>query len=137
MENSGIDGSSTAAGITVRNTIAAYCVPVDMEIDCTVNYFDYNMYATTAGGFPTGANDQTPPALPEDLFISTTPLSENLHLKPSGHTAGNTGLDLSAAFTNDIDDEVRSGAWDIGADEAIPGGGSKPKIVRWSEVEPN
>ena len=81
-------------------------------------------------------NNQPPPADLDDLFLSITPLFENLHLEPSGHTAGNKGLDLSSAFGDDIDGVTRIPDWDIGADEAIAGT-AKPKIVGWREVDPN
>jgi hypothetical protein len=140
--NMSVDGVEVAVGnsLTMRNCIAVGSL-VDVDLSGTIDYFGYNMYdpLAWAGQDPEtfDGNNQTPPALLGDLFLSVTS-PENLHLKASGHTAGNTGLDLSAAFSGDIDDQVRSGAWDIGADEAISGSGSgKPKIVRWREVAPN
>jgi hypothetical protein len=117
MENSGIDGSSTAVGITVRNTIAVGNTPVDMELGCAIDYFDYNMYSTYAEFTPSGGNDQSPPADLDNLFVTITAGSEDLHLEPSGHAALDTGFDLSADFSIDIDGETRSAPWDIGADE--------------------
>jgi hypothetical protein len=136
------DGVEVAVGnsLTMSNCIAVGSF-VDVDLSGTIDYFGYNMYdpLAWAGQDPEtfDGNNQTPPVFLGDLFL--WPVSpENLHLKASGHTAGNTGLDLSAAFTDDIDDEVRTGSWDIGADEAIPGGGSaRPKILSWREVEPN
>ncbi|MFX1269789.1 MAG: hypothetical protein ACFFAK_17655, partial [Promethearchaeota archaeon] len=58
----------------------------------------------------------------EDLFISLIASSEDLHLEPSGHSALDTGTDLSASFTDDIDGETRptgANSWDIGADEYV------------------
>ena len=40
----------------------------------------------------------------------------NLHIG-AGSTAANVGVDLSAVFVTDIDTGVRTGVWDIGADE--------------------
>jgi hypothetical protein len=127
--------SGTSA--TFRNTISTASSNSDFFLEGTVDYFDYNMYGSTSGGFATGANDQLAPLDPDDLFISSSPGLENLHLEASGHNAGNRGLALTAAFTDDIDGQVRTGSWDIGADEAIPGTlSTKPKIISWREVEP-
>ena len=64
-----------------------------------------------------GANDKSPAADPADLFVSITPGSEDLHLGLVDHLALDNGLDLSGSFTTDIDDELRSVPWDIGADD--------------------
>ncbi len=58
-----------------------------------------------------------------DLFVNITPGSEDLHLK-IGAPALDAGQDLSTYFTDDIDEDSRPqhGAWDIGADEYVPGG---------------
>ncbi len=63
---------------------------------------------------------ESPPASLDDLFISTTPSSENLHIKSSGHDALDNGQDLSGSFTDDIDGGSRpqGAGWDIGADES-------------------
>jgi hypothetical protein len=118
MTQEGIDGSSTAASIIVRNTIAVACVTYGMDIDCTVNYFDHNMYSSLLGPTP-GANDKSPPADLDDLFYTIAAGSEDLHLEDSGHDAVDTGLDLSTTggFTTDIDEDTRSSPWDMGADE--------------------
>jgi hypothetical protein len=70
------------------------------------------------------------------MFVSLA--GEDYHLKTSGHKAGNSGTDLSASFTDDVDGATRSQAWDMGADEAVSGTtptGSK-RIASWREVEP-
>ena len=51
-----------------------------------------------------------------DQFVNTTEGSEDLHLK-SGSDLIDAGTDLSSYFTDDIDGQSRTGAWDIGADE--------------------
>jgi hypothetical protein len=51
-----------------------------------------------------------------DQFVSITSGSENFHLK-SGADAINMGQNQSLLFSDDIDGQIRSGAWDIGADE--------------------
>ena len=54
-----------------------------------------------------------------------------------GHYAGNKGLDLSSDFTDDIDGGTRTGTWDMGADEGVPGiDPLPPKILAWDEVKP-
>ncbi len=57
------------------------------------------------------------------------------------HTTSGTnrlmGRHLSGSFTVDIDSETRSGVWDMGADDAVPGTElPDPKVTRWGEVEP-
>jgi len=58
-------------------------------------------------------------------FVSTTSGSEDFHLSSSDTSAKDAGTDLSAdanlAFTTDIDGDIRSGSWDIGADEQSGG----------------
>ena len=104
--------------ISVRNSISVGCT-TDFDLAGTVDYFDYNMYSTTAGGFPTGANDKSPPADLDDLFFSIAASSEDLHIEDAGHDAVDTGLDLSSTFTTDIDADARTAPWDIGADEIM------------------
>lgn len=43
----------------------------------------------------------------------------NFHLDVSDTMARNAGMNLSAEFSNDIDGELRKGAWDIGADDVV------------------
>ncbi len=138
--DTGLYGPVGIAGSTVgiTNTISLGS-GTDVTMAGSVTAFGYNMFETTSGFDPNGfeGNNQCPPIGLENLFISITPTAEDLHLEPTGHTAGNTGLDLSIVFTDDIDAETRTGAWDIGADEAISGGGTPPRIISWQEVDPN
>jgi len=124
--DTGLYGPVGIAGSTVgiTNTISLGS-GTDVTMAGSVTAFGYNMFETTSGFDPNGfeGNNQCPPIGLENLFISITPTAEDLHLEPTGHTAGNTGLDLSSVFTDDIDAETRTGVWDIGADEAISGGG--------------
>jgi hypothetical protein len=124
----------SGTGVTIRNTICVGNTSDDFDLEGTVDYFDYNMYSTLSGT-SAGSNDQSPPADLDDLFVSITVDSEDLHLETSGHSAANNGLDLSAEFTTDIDGETRSDPWDIGADEAVFGD-STPTIISWKEVRP-
>jgi hypothetical protein len=105
--------------LTLRNCILLEAGGVDLELDGTINYLGYTMYETWSGQDPETFDgfNQTPPADLDDLFVSITATSENLHLESSGHNALDTGSDLSTEFTIDIDGATRSGSWDIGADE--------------------
>jgi len=61
----------------------------------------------------------------------------DLHLRDSGQYASNAGLDLSADFSRDIDDAVRTDTWDMGADEGVTGTILlDPKVLTWREIEP-
>ncbi len=50
-----------------------------------------NLYSTVDGGVHPGSNNQSPPASLDDLFVTITGGSENLHLEASGHNALNNG----------------------------------------------
>ena len=58
------------------------------------------------------------------IFTNVTLNSEDFHLI-SDAIFINVGVDLSGIFTIDIDDQNRSGSWDIGADEYIAAGGEE------------
>lgn len=52
------------------------------------------------------------------VFTNLTSGSEDFHLQNSSENdALNAGTDLSSVFKGDVDNGLRSGAWDIGADE--------------------
>lgn len=58
--------------------------------------------------------------------------SDDFHLDTSDTNAKDAGADLSAAtegFSIDIDNDTRSGTWDIGADEFVGGGGGGGSAV--------
>jgi len=129
--------------ITCRNTICVNRLYDFMVAGTmTTNYFGYNMFGTWFS--PTGwdpddydGNNQTPPADLEDLFYTLTAGIEYYNLEWDGHDAWDTGLDLSASFTLDIDGITRTDAWDIGADEAITGNDLlRCKVLTWHEIEP-
>lgn len=73
---------------------------------------DYNMSSDTTAP---GTNSQISKAA-SNQFVSISPGSEDLHLK-AGSDAIENGTDLSGTFAIDIDGQVRSVPWDIGADE--------------------
>ncbi len=134
--NTGTDGlaGNTGSTVSITNTISLGSV-IDFALMGNVSFAN-NMFSTTFGFDPAiYTGNQSPPADLEDLFISMVWGFEDLHLEPTGHMAGNRGLDLSIDFTDDIDGATRTGPWDIGADEAIPGT-AKPRIIRWTEVDP-
>jgi hypothetical protein len=133
------NGISDQAGTTVsvKNTISVnHSAGSDFKFWSGVSEFKNNMYSAVTGFTPGAeANSQLPPANLEYLFVDLS--TDDFHLETSGHRAGNTGLDLSSAFSNDIDGDTRSGAWDIGADEGVTGTDPlTPKILAWEEIEP-
>jgi hypothetical protein len=75
---------------------------------------DYNI-SNRAGDFP-GANSINDATV---LFVNEA--GDDFHLDPADTTAVDVGTDLSGdpviPFSDDIDGDLRSGAWDIGADE--------------------
>jgi hypothetical protein len=129
-------GIKAGAGtdVTVRNTISVGNSVSDCSVWGTVSYFGYNLFDTSSGFDPAlyqGNNHRSPVDL-ETLFLSLSG-SYDLHLEPAGHKAVNEGLDLSGDFSDDIDEETRSGPWDIGADHIPP----NPRVLTWQEVEPD
>ena len=80
---------------------------------------DYNISSDNSAP---GAHSQHNKTLDDIKFVSTTPGSEDLHIQADS-CARDAGTDLSSYFTDDIDGDTRSGAWDIGADEYISEGG--------------
>ena len=63
-----------------------------------------------------GTGSLTNQTLSDIAFVSIVSGSEDLHIQ-STSVAKDAGTDLSSTFTTDIDNQTRSGAWDIGADE--------------------
>ncbi|MHC4101605.1 MAG: hypothetical protein ACYS15_08190 [Planctomycetota bacterium] len=90
------------------------------------------MYETVLGSDTTGSPGNQPPPDDFDHFFVSILGPYDFHLEPVGHKAVNNGLDLSGSFADDIDGEMRSGSWDIGADEIPP----TPTLLTWQEVEP-
>lgn len=81
------------------------------------------------GAFFPGSNfnassDNTAPGLnsiEDQSFLFIDRNNNNYHLASGNNGASNYGIDLSndpyIEFSDDIDDEIRAGGWDIGADE--------------------
>lgn len=96
-----------------RNDIAATCATAGFQ----GGWGGTSSNNATSDGSAPGTSNRTG----TPTFVSTTSGSEDLHLDASDTVATGYGVDLSAdalfAFSNDIDDETRSGTWDIGADE--------------------
>ena len=65
--------------------------------------------------------------------VSTTPASEDLHLKDLDNNARDTGTDLSASFSIDVDGGARPQgiAWDLGADET---GSASATVVNYRSI---
>ena len=99
MNNAGDDFVVDTVGSTMNNNLCE-----DNASDCGINAT--NVTCTACQTNKTRANQ----------FVSVTAGSEDFHLK-SGADAIDTGTNLVANFANDIDDNVRTGPWDIGADE--------------------
>ncbi len=67
-------------------------------------------------GGATSAEPEARGARPTSNQFGLTTGPVDLHLRP-GADAIDAGSDLSGTFTDDIDGQARSGAWDVGADE--------------------
>ncbi len=85
---------------------------------------DFNASAdNTAPGFHSRRNQ---------TFTFVNRAGRNFHLASDDVGARNYGLDLSSdssiAFADDVDGNVRSGGWDIGADETTTGSDTVPPI---------
>ena len=109
----GISIAGTAATVSVVNTISVGSGSGE----------DFKSGSGFGGSSNNLSSDDSAPGsgsltqtLGADLFVSTTAGSEDLHLV-SGAAAVGQGKDLSKSFDLDIDNEVRSAPWDIGADE--------------------
>ncbi|MHC4414872.1 MAG: right-handed parallel beta-helix repeat-containing protein [Planctomycetota bacterium] len=125
--------------VSIKNTIAVnYDTGKAFVLWSGISYFGNNMLAANgATGFDPDAQDggnQLPPSNLDKLFVSAA--TSDFHLNPTGHRAGNTGLNLSG-FSDDVDGETRTATWDIGADEAVTGTDPlPPTILSWKEMQP-
>ncbi|MHC4511246.1 MAG: beta strand repeat-containing protein, partial [Planctomycetota bacterium] len=115
MRDVGATGIDTSLStFSVRNTIITSSAG---GVDFTGTFDGASSNNTASDATAPGANPQS--ALAADLFV--TPNSD-LHLK-AGAVAIDTGVDLSASFSNDIDGQTRpiGAQWDRGADETSSG----------------
>ena len=118
-------GASAAATLLLRNNIsfgnggAEYAPdPADSLDPASSHNLSDDGSATAASP---GGGAQTLVTLGQIAFYSTTPGSENLHIRFAS-LARDQGTDLSAIFADDIDATARPGGplWDKGADEVPP-----------------
>jgi len=122
MSNSGGDGISDQLSIfSVKNTISMNNAGDDFVVDTVGSTMNNNLCEDNASDCGINATNVTCTACQTNKtranqFVSVTAGSEDFHLK-SGADAIDTGTNLVANFANDIDDNVRTGPWDIGADE--------------------
>ena len=107
-------------GTTGGNVILKNCMSLENTDNDYTGTFDassdYNMSSNTSAPGTHSLHNKTASA----NFVSTAAGSEDLHLK-YGADAINAGTSLSSVFTNDIDGQVRSIPWDMGADENLIG----------------
>jgi hypothetical protein len=108
-DGTGVDAINSA--VTVNNTIVTTTSNLNYDVGLLGSLSGSNN--TSSDGSAPGANPQ-PGVTALSLFVSP---NMDLHLK-AGAIALDTGLDLSASFSNDIDGQSRlTLAWDRGADE--------------------
>lgn len=118
------DGSVTE----VRNCLSLDSHAVAADFGRT---FKFAVFQTCGSSDTSGQVDNI---VSSDCFVSTTPGSEDLHLK-SGADAIDAGTDLGTTPTGvniDIDGRDRDAmgdSWDMGADEYVAAGGAAPTGV--------
>ncbi len=117
--------------LAATNTIAMGCTTEDFGSGLTQSYnLSSDASASGAGSLPSRAAG--------DQFVYVLAGNLNLHLRAGSEAIG-AGTDFAAAFTGDIDNGSRSGAWDMGADESGAWGtGQKPtpRLATWREAAP-
>ena len=119
MANYGID--SFHSQFIVRNTISTRNPSGDfvrLQADGSLTGSNNTSSDLTAAGPPAVfANPQTS-ASAAALYLDSTGPVLDLHLNAGANVAVDTGLNLSASFLTDIDNQARVGVtWDRGADE--------------------
>lgn len=118
IENCSVDGipgtgiNARSSALTIRNTIVTSSGTSDFAVAGGSMSGSNN---TSSDATAPGANPQTGVAA-ASVFVAP---NANLHLRPGPNPAVDTGLNLSASFSNDIDGTLRPAglAWDRGADE--------------------
>ncbi|MBU1626978.1 hypothetical protein KKB18_06370, partial [bacterium] len=108
----GIGGGSTTTPPLIKNNI----ITNSKTADYAGNFSASCEYNADEDGTAPGTNAQHNVSA-SNIYVSVTSGSEDLHMKSTAD--GNyEGTDLSAIFTNDIDNQTRSD-WDKGADEYV------------------
>jgi hypothetical protein len=113
---------------TIVNIISGFAIRADGKVIATNNLTDApgeDFYGSFYPGsdFNASADDTAPGfhSRRNQTFTFVNRAGRDLHLASTDGGARNYGLDLSSdptlAFADDIDGSVRSGGWDIGADE--------------------
>jgi hypothetical protein len=112
------DGIQVSGGTATAENVIAMASGIDFfENGGTFTLVDYCMSDNgTADDF--GGTGNLVFIAPVNQFVSITPGAEDLHLK-TGADALDTGKDLSASFSFDIDGGARSAPWDMGADDLL------------------
>jgi len=132
------------SNVTAKNCVALNCGGNDFF---ETNFFnvasDYNASTVDVGSpfnsWAPGDNSMTL-QVGDDNFVSPVIGSEDLHLLETAPIRGQ-GIELSSdpiiAFSDDIDGNTRSGAWDIGADQYGEGAPAHtpPTPAAWVECE--
>ena len=108
-----------AGTMTVTNTIALGNTTADYQGTMTGSH-NMSTDGTASSAFGADPNAITGASSAVE-FVDDNFATADLHLI-AGAQAINSATNLSGTFTNDIDEETRSGLWDMGADEQGPGG---------------
>lgn len=130
--NTGIDSIVDNFGYRLYGSGATFTMINNLAQGSTGS--DYNADGSSGATFTTSNNIAEDASSPDASYQSkvvtfVNEAGDDLHLDSSDSEAVNNGADLSAAtqgMTTDIDGQIRSGTWDIGADEyQAPGGGGE------------
>jgi len=109
----GMFSSGGGLNITLQNNISYGNILLDFAVASPNLASDNNLSSDDTAP---GTNSLVNVPLAWVNFVSTTPGSEDLHIKP-GSVAENAGIDLGPIVSFDIDAAARISPWDIGADE--------------------
>jgi uncharacterized repeat protein (TIGR01451 family) len=118
---SGIRSTAASNGaVTLRNNLAHSNNQGDFAVPSLNPASSNNLSGDGTGPTHSPGGGGLTSASAGAIFVSAVAGSENLHLLPGG-PAVDRGTDLGTIFTGDIDAGVRSGVWDVGADEVSAG----------------
>ncbi len=117
---SGRDGTGPYPMVTLQNNIAYNNAVADFDFDPgggpTITGASSNNLAGDGTGIPHSPAGGGIDTLQTAFALFQAPLANDFHIR-TGSDAVNSGVDLSAFLTNDIDDGLRQTLWDIGADD--------------------